>query len=425
MEKLNTLKPSFYNKFQCKGGACIHSCCQGWNISMTKEEYRKWKKKGVLSREQWKDCIMLIPDEQRTEFNYAIFKLKEDKTCPLWGEDGLCQVQKNHGADVMTNTCMVYPRQFQRYFDHVECSMSLSCERVLELLLEEKDGILLEQSVETYPERFLCASWYKQQERRRYPHLRGYYDIQTLCMALLQAEDISMEGRLLLLGMALNHIDGLYKEQKGDLVPAYIQEYLDKVENSDVEAMLRELTPGNPLASYNSVLTTLMRMNAHNEPALVKIRAQILERIQPPKELAQEKGESLEQWKAECYRKCMGEFEEWIKGKEYFLENVMVDYLFFSNIPYRDIEKSIWENYLYFVWIYMMLKISLCAYLHPDSTDQDMIYCCTVLFRTLAHNKKMFYQILEDFKADGDTVAHVAILLKNLKCSDDLSAMDK
>lgn len=417
MEKLNCLKPACYDRFQCKGGACKYTCCQGWKISMTREEYKKWKKRRLISGRLWDQYMTFVPEKEKNDHRYAMFQLTDKGFCPLLDSDGLCQIQKNHGFEALTHTCQVYPRQTHRYFDQVECSLSLGCEGVLELLLEEKQGLLLSQDQEAFPPGFFFGSWYRQNDRRAHPQLGNYYDIQTLCLALLQKENASLEGRMLLLGIALYEIDKFYESGRKEAVAPYIGSYLSKVEHSNVEQMFTELPAGTPLAGYNSVFTSLSRLNPDDNFALRDVRTRILNRLHPLKDFIENNRDSgnvsMEQWKSQCYTQCMGQFSIWIKGKEYFLENMMTAYLLYSNTPFKDITKSVWENYLYFVWVYIMVKISLSAYLLPDSPEEDMIHCCAVLFRTFGHNSNLFNQIIHDFKADGNTPAHLAILLKN------------
>ena len=44
MPKINVIKPSYYDTFQCIGGTCRQSCCSNWNITLSKEEFKKTKK---------------------------------------------------------------------------------------------------------------------------------------------------------------------------------------------------------------------------------------------------------------------------------------------------------------------------------------------------------------------------------------------
>ena len=415
MEKLDILKPSWYDRFQCKGGDCSYNCCQSWDISMSKDEYRKWRKKKVVEREKWDQTIQIQPLNKKTDANYAKFILDQENKCPMLAEDGLCQAQKSHGYTILSHTCQTFPRQAHRYLDQVECSMSLGCERVLELLMEEKEGILLVNGKKTFSSDSGYGSYIKQEKRRKNPALKYYYDIQTLFFILLQLEEISMEDRLLLLGMAMCRIDELIAEGRGSDISAYMAQFIEQLEQGDILKTIQEISADNTLSVYYSVLTGLQYLN-RGDRYYSKIMKRICEKLNLGIET--ESGDMTVDFSSfkiekELYHKYRAQFQERMKGKEYFLENILVTYMLYANIPFKDTEKSLWENYLYLVWVYSMIKVSLSTYLEPDSKDEDLIHCCSVFFRKLGHNSSLFDKVIGDFNKHGNSLAHLAVLLKS------------
>ncbi len=405
-EKDRVLAPSVVTRFRCKGAACRYSCCGGWGIFMSQKEYRYWKKRGILPKgKQDSGKVRLREDGERTEHEYAEIVLTEEGNCPYFAADGLCQIQKEHGVELMTQTCRIFPRKVNRYLDHAECSLSLGCERVLELLLEEKEGLLLEEgkgrSFEAY------GTDYDAARRRKHPVLRYYYDIQILCLALLQEENMKMENRLLLLGMAVEKIEAFYKEGKGEQIAEYISDVLASAGQPESAGILEQFPESMPLVVFNSVKDALLTMDLPSS-----FREKTLGRIE--KGVETKRAENAAGPELEYYRECRERFSRWIRGKEYFLENVMVMFLLYSNIPFKDLEKSLWENYLYLVWTYVIVKGGLMMFLGEDSTDEDMIDFCAIMFRKLGHNDRRFQGIIEAYRRNGDTLAHVAILLRCL-----------
>ncbi|WP_394523940.1 flagellin lysine-N-methylase [Lacrimispora sp. JR3] len=415
MEKLDVLKPSWYDRFQCKGGDCSYNCCQCWEISMSREKYRNWRKKKVVGRDAWDKTIEIYSPDKKTESNYAKFILDEENKCPMLTEEGLCQAQKKYGYTILSNTCQSFPRQSHRYLDQVECSMSLGCEKVLELLMEEKDGVLLNNEKKTFPPKFGYGSYVNQNKKRQRPVLKYYYDIQTLFIILLQLEEISLEDRLLLLGMAMRRIDELEAEERCSDIPVYIDQFLKELEQGEVLGMLQGIKVDNTLSVYYSVLTGLIYLNG-DDPYYSRVMECICKRLNlDANAVLNNTSEDNYSFKIEkeLYHNCKDQFKEWIQGKEYFLENVMVTYMFYANIPFRDMEKSLWENYLYFIWVYSMVKVSLSTYLEAGSTEEDMIHCCSVFFRKLGHNRSLFNKVIQDFNNHGNSLAHLAVLLKS------------
>ena len=366
MEKLDVLKPSWYDRFQCKGADCSYNCCQCWEISMSREEYRKWRKKKVVGRETWDQTIELYSPDKKTDANYAKFILDEDNKCPMLTEEGLCQAQKKYGYSILSNICQSFPRQNHRYLDQVECSMSLGCERVLELLMEEKDGILLVNGKKTFSSEFRYGSCVDKDKKRKLPALGYYFDIQTLCIILLQLEEISLEDRMLLLGMAIRRIDELTAEGRSVDIPVYIDQFIKELEQGEVLGMLKSIKVDNTLSVYYSVLTGLMYLNGGDQyygQVMKRICKRLNMNMVNDLKNASENREVSFKFEKKLYHNCKEQFQEWIHGKEYFLENVMISYMFYANIPFKDMERSLWENYLYFIWVYSMVKVSLTTYL--------------------------------------------------------------
>lgn len=403
-EKRRVLAPTVMGRFSCKGAECRCTCCQYWRITMSKEEYHRWKKCGILPKgKQGNGKVHLCPESIRTERHYAEISLTEEGFCPYLDEDSLCQIQKRYGIKQMTATCRIFPRETTSYFGRAECSLSMGCEKVLELLLEEKDGLYLE---ECPPQRFeTYNSEYGLPERRKYPKLRSYYDIQTLSLALLQAEEMSMENRLMLLGIAMERIDTLYDEGNGDAAAEYIGEFLQMAQQPEAGAFLDHFPEDRPLAVYNSVMSALLTVGFPKE-----FRSSVVLRAGRAAESKRNAG--VENPELDYYQECKKMFGHWMQGKEYFFENVMVMCFLWLNIPFYNPGKNLWENYLYFVWVWVMLKGCLCLSLTEKSTEEEMVDWCVKLFRELGHDKKQFTKIIDAFQAEGSTLAHVAILLR-------------
>ena len=410
-ENKGVLAPSVFKRFSCKGAACRYNCCRDWSITMSRDEYRGWKKCGILPKGKLEnEKVHLCPEKLRSERIYAEILLDDEGKCPYLSEYGLCQLQMDYGVKEMTATCRLFPRHVHQYFGHAECSLSMGCEKVLELLLEEKEGIILEklpaQNFEIYSSNFGIR------ERRKHPRLKSYFDIQTLCLALLQAEELAMENRLILLGMSIQTLDRIYENETADrekareTAAAYVLDFLSMVQQSETGNILKRFPEEKPLSVFNSVTSALLTIGFSD-----KFQNDIL--VRAGKAVTAKKEQGAENPELEYYQECRKLFAHWIAGKEYFLENVMVMFLLWFNIPFHEQGKNLWENYLYLVWVWVMLKGILCLSTTEESTVEDMIDRCTVLFRKVGHNKQEFLDIIDAFQKEGDTLAHVAILLRS------------
>ena len=123
--------PDFYGRFCCKAGECRHSCCRGWEIDIdaaTAARYRDWL--GELGERL---CASMVQEQ-----GVWHFMLTETGDCPFLRPDGLCQLIRTAGEDILCTICREHPR-FYKQVNGVEIAgVGLACEKSVELLLEVK-----------------------------------------------------------------------------------------------------------------------------------------------------------------------------------------------------------------------------------------------------------------------------------------------
>ncbi|MCF0152723.1 flagellin lysine-N-methylase [Megasphaera sp.] len=127
--------PDFYGRFRCKAGACQHTCCRGWDIDIddvTADYYQQLE--GPLG-EGIRQHIADGPDGWH-------FCLTAEGNCPFLRSDGLCQLIRQAGDDILCDICALHPRFFQVVENgggqDIELGgVGLCCEAACELLLSE------------------------------------------------------------------------------------------------------------------------------------------------------------------------------------------------------------------------------------------------------------------------------------------------
>lgn len=130
------LVPDFYDGFRCKCGDCRSSCCEGWDVAISQQEYFE-----LLGAETTEDLqarisrAFYIPKDASPE-RYAMLNHDWEGRCPLRAEDGLCLLHSIEGEDMLPDVCRLYPRSIRK--DLCEASLSNSCERVIEILAERR-----------------------------------------------------------------------------------------------------------------------------------------------------------------------------------------------------------------------------------------------------------------------------------------------
>jgi len=121
-----------YKFFCCLAGECPSTCCAGWRIAVDKRDVRRfeelnpeWLRKDILSN--------LIKKEEQ-----YYFKNREDGSCAMLDQDGLCRIQRNTSEETLCNTCRKYPRLIREENTELYLSMAVSCPVIARYLLREK-----------------------------------------------------------------------------------------------------------------------------------------------------------------------------------------------------------------------------------------------------------------------------------------------
>lgn len=124
---MKLMKPSYYDAFCCIAGACPDSCCQEWDVQIDAQSAQRYLaitgSLGNLLREKLKPT-------QDGEYLLEI----TDRRCPMWRQDGLCQIQYELGEEGLCQVCRDFPRLRHDYGDFVELGLELSCPEAARLI---------------------------------------------------------------------------------------------------------------------------------------------------------------------------------------------------------------------------------------------------------------------------------------------------
>lgn len=179
------LIPNYFDKFKCKCGECRNTCCVGWTVSMSLEEW--FKLKNIDCDDEFREKIdrgiytFINPSADR----YAYIKKDYYGDCVFHGQDGLCEMHKKFGEDKIANVCRMYPKSIKNSPDY-EKSCSNSCEAVIELLINEIDKITFNNYLENNK-------------------------IEIDCINIIQ-EDESLINKFKKIGKYLNVLDDTYED---------------------------------------------------------------------------------------------------------------------------------------------------------------------------------------------------------------------
>ena len=134
--------PDYLPDFSCKCGQCRHTCCQGWHITFSMQEYFRLLGLACSPYLRRKLDSAFYIDRSADPARYATISPNWRGECPLLDENGLCLLQNECGEQVMSGVCKYYPRTPKARFGRT-CACSASCEKVLEMLYGRTEPIRL------------------------------------------------------------------------------------------------------------------------------------------------------------------------------------------------------------------------------------------------------------------------------------------
>lgn len=408
------LQPSFYKDFECIGGSCVNNCCHyKWNIDFTKEEFKNVKRR--IHTEEFRQIFddAFTYNKEKGKF---LVKFDEDSKCKFLDENSLCSMYKEVGPENMSQVCKVFPRKGLHYMKDYEYFLSPGCEEVVRFLTEQKNGIKLE-----YVERELSdiekqkADIWSAILADGRPILYYYNDFKKLLFGVLQNRNYDFGERMIVLGIAMKKIDEMEEGGQVDNIPEYVENFVNNFNderNKEMYSKLFEKIDRNGQKRAIQVLSYIRTI------ASKEIDEKVFERIDY-KKIANFKQNNMNKFTAEIereynnekYANAIADFDQFLKGKEHWIENVMLEGFLYTRVPFF-VEGSIWENYVAMVMVYSTFLFYLTCYLEKDSTKEDFMYIVSKLGRFVFHNSNFFEHLKEVAKKnESNTLAHMAVLV--------------
>ena len=132
---MQLLKPLLCEEFQCIANKCDYTCCKGWGIPFTKQEYDRFLQQKVHDIERY---------SERNDDNSRKMKLRKDGSCPYLMETGLCDMIIRHGEDILCEICEKFPRIQSRKNNVYEYGLSNACPAVIQILEKTPSPIIFQ-----------------------------------------------------------------------------------------------------------------------------------------------------------------------------------------------------------------------------------------------------------------------------------------
>ncbi len=126
--------PTYYREFRCIAADCPDSCCQGWDVVIDSETEHFYNSVQGEFGEKLREAIYTDPDGDR------VFLLADEKKCPFWGADRLCDIYRELGKEHLCDTCAQFPRITMDYTTFTEHTLALACPEAARLILSADDA---------------------------------------------------------------------------------------------------------------------------------------------------------------------------------------------------------------------------------------------------------------------------------------------
>lgn len=342
MSEKMKIAPDYYDRFRCKGGACRSSCCIGWGISVSMNEYFRLIGLDCSPRLHARlECAFHQPESPSPE-RYALISPDWRGDCPMHDADGLCMLHRECGEGALPAVCRMYPRSVREESGLIKCVCSASCEAVTELLMDEEGPLVFRADrADDVPAL----------------HAAGQHSSELACAALTLLQDRTrpLPDRIDSIGSLLTAF-----EESGACSP------------TDAQCTLQPAAW--PMERTLPAAVRLIRRLAQNSPSLERFGAAMLERYDP-------KSAGL----CALYRQDAATFDKAFPDWPRFFENLLANHIFYEDFPFTDSRLTPSGEYTGLVGVYAAMRVMSVGCTAEHGSRDALVDALSGLFRCIEH----------------------------------------
>lgn len=221
------LKPDFYDEFSCLAGACPKTCCAGWQIVIDETSLDKYEGLSGLFGNRIRNSIDW---EEEIFFQYG-------SRCAFLNEEDLCEIQKELGESYLCDTCKMYPRHVEEYEGLREYSLSLSCPKAAEMILENQKKVTFSEWETEEEEEF---------EAFDFLMFTQLEDARDILYTIIQNRDLNFEKRAWMCAELAKAMQEAVDENQFFEIDALLEQY----RNQDIKLLCKKYKIEAPHARY-------------------------------------------------------------------------------------------------------------------------------------------------------------------------------
>lgn len=406
------LQPHYVENFHCIGSQCEDNCCIGWYIPIDKHSYQKYRNCVDKDLRLQMDKRITRNRTNANEKNYAKIKLEPDGACPFLDKDKLCCIQKKMGPEMLSITCMTYPRAINKVNAIIEKSLTMSCPEAARMALLNPDPMEFDEVEEDIEDDDVIVYLLNTTEAKLAQSPQRYlWELRIFIITLLQNRTYPLWQRLFILGLFCKNLDEMIDNGKVHEIPNLIGIYQNRMDNDVYRGEF------DSIPAQFTIQMELMKELVDERVAkgvaskrFIECLAEFVLGIQyTSRSNVEEIGVRYAQAQEKYYLPFM-------QQHEYILENYLVNYVFKNMFPVSG-NKHVFDNFVILAVHYSIIKMFLIgmAGFHKENFGTEHVLKLIQAFsKTIEHNTSYInhmFELLEKNKMN--TMAYMAILIKN------------
>lgn len=367
-------QPRYYSKFSCIGGSCPMSCCLIWRVDWTRTEVEKLK--NAECSEQLRTLIDNSFLQYKDDAERFVINMDDKKRCPFLTEDNFCSIQRELGAEYLSRTCTIYPRNSQLSGNAVLNYCNLSCYRIMDMLCSESDCMVLENFIPK-SKKMGKANIYRALDIMNHPELKYRHQLFEFFYEIISDDSHSVEVSVTLGALAAQSISKLISRGAYDKIPEGISALKKQLKNPEQIKKLEEIKPNYAV-----------KFGFLNELNKLVIMSNLID-------VLSENGVII----VDKYNEGMKRFSADFAESPFVLRNIALNLLLECKMPFRDISCNFFENYCYYASAFAAIKlVAASSYIASDQQPIGFKASSAYISRKFAHDDFNVKHILEVFK---------------------------
>lgn len=399
-------QPEYVNRFRCTGGGvCLNNCCdRPWDITIDNAAYKKYR--NIKPAAKAKEIISHIKYVDAKN-SYMLL----GRPCPFLTENKMCGIQLNYGEEFLSHTCATYPRRTYAVGNFFERSLTLTCPVAAELILFNLEPMKFE-FVEV-PDKVHSKHGRIQITKKPVDEYNADFvlEIQITMISLLQRRQFTLDERLILLGLFLDRLQE-YKAENQDT-----EILLDLIEIYRSEEFLSEemLPLVQSFVFDASKFISFMIKFISCTLDILKVRKgrRFLTAFEKTLSIKPDENEEISISEVTAnFKELVDAHKDFLDKYSPFLENYLVNELFYSFYPWRFHEESFTKNFAVFLISYKIFELMTFATVHSGlDSKEDLLAMVDWFMMRTDHSSDLYKRFLELLEGVDNTYLLMVTLL--------------